>query len=60
MDALDPFKGGDDFFVVGDNDNGGLVLLGHPAQDTNDSIVYCQGCGGLHPCRYGPGHEKGH
>ncbi len=32
---IDALEGGDDFFVVGDHDDGGLVALGHVAQDAD-------------------------
>ncbi len=34
-DVIDALEGGDDLFVVGDDDDGGLVALGHVAQDAD-------------------------
>src|SRR5690554_6770325 len=36
-DVVNPLEGGDDFFVVRDDDDGGVGLAGHLVQDAHDA-----------------------
>ena len=36
-DVINPLEGGDDFFVVRDDDNGGFGLIGHAFEDTHNA-----------------------